>query len=74
MNSLLNFELEIRFNTRFYMISTNLIMEIDSFVMKSTSGEVSKISGDFDAKKGEIRLIQLHFEKKYFPEFDIVKS
>ena len=56
------------------MISTNLIMEIDSFVMKSTSGEVRQISGDFDKSKVEVRSMQGYAKKKYFPEFDKVKS
>jgi Fic family protein len=53
-------------------LSIDFIKEINSYVMKSTGGPVSTISGNFDTSKGELRLAQVYVDKKYFPDFSKV--
>jgi Fic family protein len=53
-------------------LSSDLIKEINSYVMRSTGGRVSTISGDFDTSKGDLRLAQVYVDKKYFPGFSKV--
>ncbi|MFA6403389.1 MAG: Fic family protein [Salinivirgaceae bacterium] len=53
-------------------LSIPFIQEINSFVMKSTGGMVSTISGDFDTSKGDLRLAQVYVDKKYFSDFSKV--
>jgi Fic family protein len=53
-------------------LSVEFIKEINSSVMRSTGGNVSTISGDFDTSKGDLRLAQVYVDKKYFPDFSKV--
>jgi Fic family protein len=53
-------------------LSIDFIKEINSYVMRSTGGHTSTISGDFDSSKGDLRLAQVYVDKKYFPDFSKV--
>jgi Fic family protein len=55
-------------------LSIAFIQEMNSYVMKSTGGMVSSISGDFDTSKGDLRLAQVYVDKKYFPDFSKVSN
>jgi Fic family protein len=53
-------------------LTSDLIKEISSYVMRSTGGKINTISGDFDTSKGDLRLTQVYVDKKYFPGFSKV--
>ncbi len=55
-------------------LSRAFIQEIAAMVMKHTGGEVSTMSGNFDTSKGDLRKTQVYVDKKYFPDFNKVKS
>ena len=55
-------------------LSIDFIKEINSYVMRSTGGYISTISGDFDTSKGDLRLAQVYVDKKYFPDFSKVPN
>lgn len=55
-------------------LSSGLIKEINSYVMRSTGGKISTISGDFDTSAGDFRLAQVYVDKKYFPDFSKVSE
>ena len=55
-------------------LSVDFIKNVGSYVMKSTGGNVSTISGDFDTSKGDLRLAQVYVDKKYFPDFSKVSD
>ena len=47
--------------------SIAFIQEISAYVMKNTGAAINSISGNFDSSKGDIRLVQVYVDKKYFP-------
>lgn len=53
-------------------ISIDFIRDINASVMKSTGGLANTISGNFDTSKGDLRLVQVYVDKKYFPDFSKV--
>ena len=50
-------------------ISIDFIQELGSLVMKNTGGVIKTISGEFDTRKGDLRLAQVYVDNKYFPDF-----
>jgi Fic family protein len=62
------------FTTKKRKLSIEFIKEINSIVMRSTGGNVSTISGNFDTSNGDLRLAQVYVEKKYFPDFSKVPA
>ncbi len=55
-------------------ISTGLIQEVGGLVMKNTGGEFNTVLGSFDSSKGDLRLLQVFVDKKYFPDYSKVPS
>jgi Fic family protein len=55
-------------------LSIDFMKEINSSVMKSTGGNISTISGDFDTSKGDLRLAQVYVDQKYFPHFNKMRD
>lgn len=53
-------------------ISSQFVQEINAHVMRHTGGIVRTVLGDFDSSKGDIRLMQVYVEKKYFPNYQKV--
>jgi Fic family protein len=53
-------------------LSSDLMKEVNSNVMRSTGTMVNTISGNFDTSKGDLRLTQVYVDKKYFPDFSKV--
>ncbi len=49
--------------------STGFIQELGSMVMRSTGGIIKTALGDFDTSKGDLRLVQVYVDQKYFPDF-----
>jgi Fic family protein len=50
-------------------INPNFIQELGGLVVKSTSGLVSTIGGDFDVSKGDFRLCSVRAGSRYFPDY-----
>lgn len=50
-------------------LSLNFIQELAGLVVKSTSGLVSTIGGDFDVSKGEFRLCSIRAGSRFFPDY-----
>lgn len=50
-------------------LSLNFIQELAGLVVKSTSGLVSTIGGDFDVSKGEFRLCSVRAGSRFFPDY-----
>jgi len=54
-------------------ISESFIREVAALVMKNTGGPVNSMAGSFDTSRGDLRLVQVYVDKKYFPDFKKVK-
>lgn len=54
--------------------SNIFLKETVSILMKNTGQTVSSVSGTFDTAKGDLRLVQVYVDKKYFPDFKKVPS
>ena len=50
-------------------LNINFIQELAGLVVKSTSGLVSTIGGDFDISKGEFRLCSVRAGNRFFPDY-----
>jgi len=50
-------------------VSVELIKELGGMVMKSTGSEINTVLGTFDSSKGDLRLVQVYVDKKYFPDY-----
>jgi Fic family protein len=55
-------------------MSVDFIRKVGGFVMKSTGSEISTVLGNFDSSKGDIRLLQVYVDKKYFPDYSKVPT
>ena len=53
-------------------MSIPFLQEINALVMKNTGGIVRTIMGDFDSSKGDLRLVQVYVDRKYFPHYQKV--
>lgn len=49
-------------------LSIDFIQEINAAVMRNTGGIIRTALGDFDSSKGDLRLLQVYVDKKYFPD------
>lgn len=49
--------------------SPEFIQEVNSYVMKHTGSVHHTALGDFDSSKGDLRLLQVYVDKKYFPSY-----
>ncbi len=52
--------------------STKFIQEVNACVMKQTGAIHNTALGNFDSSKGELRLLQVYVDKKYFPSYQKV--
>lgn len=52
--------------------STQFIQEVNAVVMKHTGSIHHPALGDFDSSKGDLRLLQVYIDKKYFPSYQKV--
>lgn len=50
-------------------ISVEFIQEINAWVMKNTGTIINTALGSFDTSKGDLRLVQVYVDKKYFPDY-----
>src|ERR1035438_616910 len=50
-------------------LSIELIKETGAYIMKHTGGIINSIAGEFDSSKGDLRLVQVYVDKKYFPDY-----
>lgn len=50
-------------------LSIEFIQEITALVMKNTGNVTNTAVGNFDTSKGDLRLVQVYVEKKYFPDY-----
>lgn len=50
-------------------LSVEFLQETCSVLMKNTGEMVNSVHGSFDTSKGELRLLQVYVDKKYFPDF-----
>jgi Fic family protein len=50
-------------------ITEKLIQNISAMVMKNTGSQYNTAAGNFDAGKGEYRLVGVHAGKKTFPDY-----
>ena len=66
-------QLALNHGTEKSSISTHLIQEINSVVMKSTGQVYRTALGDVDASKGELRKGQVFVGSRYFPSYEKVK-
>ena len=55
-------------------LSIEFIKEISAILMKNTGGFTNTILGSFDTSKGDLRLVQVYVDKKYFPDFKKVPT
>ncbi|MCD4745080.1 MAG: Fic family protein [Bacteroidales bacterium] len=55
------------FNKRKFFVE--FIKDVNALVMKNTGSEISSIAGEFDTSKGDLRLLQVYVDKKYFPNY-----
>lgn len=55
-------------------ISIPFIKEVASLVLKNTGGPVNSMYGSFNTSKGDLRLVQVYVDKKYFPDFQKIES
>jgi len=55
-------------------LSLDFIREIVAVLMKNTGNSTNTVSGSFDTSKGDLRLVQVYVDKKYFPDFKKVPS
>ncbi len=53
-------------------ITVNLIKEVGGLVMKQTGGIVKTALGDFDSSKGDLRLVSVKTDRRYFPTYSTV--
>jgi len=49
--------------------SLDFVKEIAARVMKNTGGETNTALGSFNTANGDLRLVQVYVDKKYFPDF-----
>ncbi len=54
--------------------SVEFIQEVNAAVMKHTGTVHNTVLGNFDAAKGDLRLLQVYVDKKYFPSYDKVPT
>jgi len=52
--------------------STKFIQEVNASVMKHTGSVHNTALGNFDSSKGDLRLLQVYVDKKYFPSYQKV--
>ena len=50
----------------------DFIREVNGLTMKNTGGIINTVLGSFDSSKGDLRLLQVYVEKKYFPDYSKV--
>ncbi len=50
-------------------LSIDFIREISAILMKNTGEFTNTVLGSFDSSKGDLRLVQVYVDKKYFPDF-----
>ena len=50
------------------------VRETNAQVMKNTGGIIRTALGDFDISKGDLRLVQVYVDKKYFPNYQKVPN
>jgi Fic family protein len=50
-------------------LSIDFIREIGVMVMKNTGDNTNTVLGDFDTSRGDLRLVQVYVDKKYFPDY-----
>ncbi|OYT14246.1 MAG: cell filamentation protein Fic [Bacteroidetes bacterium 4572_114] len=53
-------------------LSVDFIREVNGLTMKNTGGIINTVLGSFDSSKGDLRLLQVYVEKKYFPDYSKV--
>jgi len=53
-------------------LSVEFIQEIAALVMKNTGEFTNTVLGSFDTSKGDLRLVQVYVDKKYFPNYEKV--
>lgn len=53
-------------------VSIEFIQELGAMVMKQTGGVANTIGGSFDSSKGDLRLVQVYVDQKYFPNYQKV--
>ncbi len=54
--------------------TVKFIQEVNAAVMKHTGTVHNTALGNFDAAKGDLRLLQVYVDKKYFPSYDKVPA
>lgn len=54
--------------------SLEFIQEVNSYVIKHTGSVHHTALGDFDSSKGDLRLLQIYVDKKYFPSYQKVPN
>jgi len=54
------------------IFSTEFIQEVNAAVMKHTGSIHNTALGNFDSSKGDLRLLQVYVDKKYFPSYQKV--
>jgi len=54
--------------------SLKFIQEVNSYVMKHTGSVHHTALGNFDSSKGDLRLLQVYVDKKYFPSYQKVPT
>ncbi len=52
----------------------DFIRRLGALVMKNTGEQVNTVLGSFDSSKGDLRLVQVYVDKKYFPNHTKVPS
>jgi len=52
----------------------DFIRHLGAMVMKNTGEQVNTVLGSFDTSKGDLRLVQVYVDKKYFPNHTKVPS
>jgi len=50
-------------------LSVNFIQETCAVLMENTGENVNSMGGNFDTSKGDLRLVQVYVDKKYFPDY-----
>jgi Fic family protein len=55
-------------------LSIDFIQEIGALVMKNTGSTVHTVLGNFDSSQGDLRLVQVYVDKKYFPDYKKVPN
>jgi len=53
-------------------LSIDFIKELGALVMKNTGSVINSALGSFDSSKGDLRLVQVYVDVKYFPDYNKV--